>query len=136
MEFFNNIIKGLEVILVLYFSLTLNVPLSQSGEVKYYSITVRISQSITGNVSIYPFVNTNLPNYSDYTRRYSVSGGVAVIEWNSNIGGVECNIPNDRTTTTIVRPGSNICFRYYYNNSWSTYSRELTLKLENQSFTI
>nr|DAJ13946.1 MAG TPA: hypothetical protein [Myoviridae sp. ctfA14] len=42
---------------------------------KYYSITVRISQSITGNVSIYPFVNTNLPNYSDYTRRYSVSGG-------------------------------------------------------------
>lgn len=104
---------------------------------KYYSITVRISQSITGNVSIYPFVNTNLPNYSDYTRRYSVSGGgVAVIEWNSNIGGVECNIPNDGTTTTIVRPGSNICFRYYYNNSWSTYSRELTLKLENQSFTI
>lgn len=114
----------------------INVPLSQSGEVKYYSITVRISQSITGNVSIYPFVNTNLPNYSDYTKRYSVSGGVAVIEWNSNIGGVECNIPNDRTTTTIVRPGSNICFRYYYNNSWSTYSRELTLKLENQSFTI
>lgn len=53
----------------------INVPLSQSGEVKYYSITVRISQSITGNVSIYPFVNTNLPNYSDYTRRYSVSGG-------------------------------------------------------------
>ena len=32
MEFFNNIIKGLEVILVLYFSLTLNVPLSQSGK--------------------------------------------------------------------------------------------------------
>ncbi len=30
MEFFNNIIKGLEVILVLYFSLTLNVPLNQS----------------------------------------------------------------------------------------------------------
>ena len=32
MEFFNNIIKGLEVILVLYFSLTLNVLLSQDGE--------------------------------------------------------------------------------------------------------
>ena len=33
MEFFNNIIKGLEVILVLYFSLTLNVPLNQDGYV-------------------------------------------------------------------------------------------------------
>lgn len=31
MEFFNNIIKGLEVILVLYFSLTLNVRLNQDG---------------------------------------------------------------------------------------------------------
>ena len=48
---------------------------------KYYSITVRISQSITGNVSIYPFVNTNLPNYSDYTRRYSVSGGGSCGNW-------------------------------------------------------
>ena len=43
MEFFNNIIKGLEVILVLYFSLTLNVPLNQDGKtLTTYTIKIRI----------------------------------------------------------------------------------------------
>ena len=44
MEFFNNIIKGLEVILVLYFSLTLNVPLNQDGEApKYRRIDITLT---------------------------------------------------------------------------------------------
>ena len=44
MEFFNNIIKGLEVILVLYFSLTLNVPLNQDGEApKYRSVDITLT---------------------------------------------------------------------------------------------
>ena len=51
MEFFNNIIKGLEVILVLYFSLTLNVPLNQSG----YVIP---SYTITFNDNTYDFGTT------------------------------------------------------------------------------
>lgn len=42
MEFFNNIIKGLEVILVLYFSLTLNVLLSQDGEDNTVDITYTV----------------------------------------------------------------------------------------------
>ena len=58
MEFFNNIIKGLEVILVLYFSLTLNVPLNQDGEAPKYrriSITLTLPPSavawkLTGSV--------------------------------------------------------------------------------------
>ena len=40
MEFFNNIIKGLEVILVLYFSLTLNVPLEQYAKAIYVNFIV------------------------------------------------------------------------------------------------
>ena len=51
MEFFNNIIKGLEVILVLYFSLTLNVPLDQDG----YVIP---SHTITFNDNTYDFGTT------------------------------------------------------------------------------
>ena len=49
MEFFNNIIKGLEVILVLYFSLTLNVPLKQEGErIKYWTFKINIPSSSNG----------------------------------------------------------------------------------------
>lgn len=49
MEFFNNIIKGLEVILVLYFSLTLNVLLKQEGErIKYWTFKINIPSSSNG----------------------------------------------------------------------------------------
>ena len=51
MEFFNNIIKGLEVILVLYFSLTLNVPLKQDGKVEI--IVADINFTVRNNTSRY-----------------------------------------------------------------------------------
>ena len=51
MEFFNNIIKGLEVILVLYFSLTLNVPLNQDGK-KELSFKYKASCDTTFSKSI------------------------------------------------------------------------------------
>ena len=51
MEFFNNIIKGLEVILVLYFSLTLNVPLNQERKKEDVYVFLVSPPSITFNAN-------------------------------------------------------------------------------------
>lgn len=52
MEFFNNIIKGLEVILVLYFSLTLNVRLSQSKIKEIISFTLYSGNAANNGIII------------------------------------------------------------------------------------
>ena len=90
MEFFNNIIKGLEVILVLYFSLTLNVLLSQDG----YVIP---SYTITFNDNTYDFGTITTAN-TDETLGSAWS--VEVQQGTSFYGSIE--ITNLDTTTTAT----------------------------------
>ena len=68
MEFFNNIIKGLEVILVLYFSLTLNVRLYQDGKKEDYVIPTGIVKCTW----------TILPNNSSGSIQYECTSGEGI----------------------------------------------------------
>ena len=78
MEFFNNIIKGLEVILVLYFSLTLNVPLNQEGKIeskKYWEFNISIPAN-TSTGSPKPW-NWNLKFSNLQGQNFSISSSSA-----------------------------------------------------------
>ena len=78
MEFFNNIIKGLEVILVLYFSLTLNVPLNQEGKIeskKYWEFDISIPAN-TSTGSPKPW-NWNLKFSNLQGQNFSISSSSA-----------------------------------------------------------
>lgn len=110
MEFFNNIIKGLEVILVLYFSLTLNVLLSQDGE----DNTVDITYTVINNSGRY--LNGVQLGYSIGTERGTIftastigineqRGGHAII----SKGTVIWNIVSTPQVSIIPSSG-------YYNN--------------------
>ena len=96
MEFFNNIIKGLEVILVLYFSLTLNVPLSQDGKKEDYGYLRFQIRSVT-SPSRY-----DIDIYNNNVRVTSMSGVF--------VGQQSSNNP--------VKPGGYSLSGYLYNEPY------------------
>ena len=96
MEFFNNIIKGLEVILVLYFSLTLNVRLYQDGKKEDYGYLRFQIRSVT-SPSRY-----DIDIYNNNVRVTSMSGVF--------VGQQSSNNP--------VKPGRYSLSGYLYNESY------------------
>ena len=123
MEFFNNIIKGLEVILVLYFSLTLNVPLNQDAKARYYLFVHYIGKSVLGGECKIEYRVTGAvtdswegvtTDYYYYTQKeYTTLGEIKIECWSYD--AVHGDVTRHDFKTFPGKAGETYVFQIEYN---------------------